>query len=101
MLKEHAAHAFNSDQKYHDLVTTQIKHLEVAKNIASEHSKLVNDVYDIDERIEDHVSSGGRKLGEIHGEIFALHKQIGELSVLAMILWIILLLFGYLKPFQV
>jgi hypothetical protein len=41
MLKEHAAHAFNSDQKYHDLVTTQIKHLEVAKNIASEHSKLV------------------------------------------------------------
>jgi hypothetical protein len=61
----------------------------------------VNDVYDIDERIEDHVSSGGRKLGEIHGEIFALHKQIGELSVLAMILWIILLLFGYLKPSQV
>jgi hypothetical protein len=40
----------------------------------------VNEVYDIDEQIEEHVSSGGRKLGEVQGQIFALHKKIAELE---------------------
>jgi hypothetical protein len=79
-MKAQAASAFNADLEFHDLVLAQINHLEQAKAVAVEHSKLVNEVYDIDEQIEDHVSSGGRKVGEVQGQIFALHKKIAELE---------------------
>jgi hypothetical protein len=40
-MKERASSAFNADLEFHDLVLSQITHLENAKEVALEHSKLV------------------------------------------------------------
>jgi hypothetical protein len=40
-MKEQASTAFNADHEFHDLVLSQITHLENAKAVALEHSKLV------------------------------------------------------------
>jgi hypothetical protein len=79
-MQEEAAANFHSSQELEVLVPAQIKHLQHAKVIAEEHARMVNDVYDIDEQIEDHMSGGGRKLGELQSEIFSLHKKIAELE---------------------
>lgn len=79
-MQEQAAAEFHADTELEVLVPAQIAHLQRAKAVAEEHARLVNDVYDIDEQIEDHTSGGGRKLGELQSEIFALHKKIAELE---------------------
>lgn len=79
-MQEEAAANFHSNQELEVLIPAQIRHLQQAKAIAEDHAKMVNDVYDIDEQIEDHMSGGGRKLGELQSEIFALHKKIAELE---------------------
>ena len=79
-LQEAAAAQFHASIELEELIPAQIRQLERAKAVAEEHAKLVNDVYDIDEQIEDHCSGGGRKLGELQSEIFSLHKKIAELE---------------------
>lgn len=43
LMTEQASLAFKADHEYHDLVLSQIKHLESAKEVALDHSKLVID----------------------------------------------------------
>jgi hypothetical protein len=62
------------------LLEAQQQHLLEAQETAEEHSRLVNDVYAVDNEMDDFSLIAGRKLGDVEGSIIALHKQIAELE---------------------
>jgi len=58
----------------------QLGQLEIGLRSAVEHQSLVNDIYSIDERIEQNCQTSGRKLAHIQGSIITLHRKIAELE---------------------
>eukprot|EP01038_Epipyxis_sp_PR26KG_P004031 gene4031-5768_t len=80
VMKRQASITIAADSDLESLAKAQIKQLEYAKQVALDHKQLVNDIYDIDEQIEEHLRNGGRKLGELQGSIIELHKKISDLE---------------------
>ena len=79
-LKHEAQEHYDADEDEQAIVTAQIEHLEEAKSLAENHRVLVNDVYNIDEEIENHSSNSGRIAAELHNQILALTAKIAEIE---------------------
>jgi thiol-disulfide isomerase/thioredoxin len=79
-LKRQASDTVAADQHLHRLLDAEERYLEKAVKMATSHKNLVNEIYDIDEQIDNLAKASGRNLGEIQGQITALQKKIQDIE---------------------
>jgi hypothetical protein len=79
-LKDVKAKVQIGDQGVLTLIKEQAKELQTAKDISVEFRNIVNEIYSIDEQIEAHSVSRGRRQAELQSAILAIVKQVASLE---------------------